>query len=123
MEQKKLEPEQEFDRFLPCGPKKKDKEASKQKLVNKINEIKNKKVEPEKTDVSKEHECEHYLLTDVAVHCCECGSVTVSGFGATTEYIEKDKHEKELADLRATITDLEKKIERMHKSTENGPID
>jgi hypothetical protein len=36
--------------------------------------------------VKEDHECEHFLVTDIAVHECECGSVIISGLGASGEY-------------------------------------
>jgi hypothetical protein len=55
-------------------------------VVKQETEIKEEKTEPL-------HECESFLITDVAVHECECGLITVSGNGHHREYTPVDKVE------------------------------
>ncbi len=74
----------------------------------------------------KQHECEYCLLTDIAVHECECGSLTTSYHGEIKEYLpieqlkqlkeenaaltkENDFHRKNESDMVKALTELVEK--------------
>lgn len=58
------------------------------------NVIEVKKIETRMSE-TKEHECEHFLMTDIAVHGCECGNIIIN---SDKEYVEKKEYD-ELKEL------------------------
>lgn len=66
------------------------------------------------------HECEHFLMTDVAVYCCDCDNILIVDIkdGHTTEYVPKEHQEADSAAEKQeriilyvnTINDLKKVI-------------
>lgn len=52
----------------------------------------------------RDHECEHFLMTDVAVYACDCDNIQIIDVkdGHTTEYVPKER----IKELEAAIPQL-----------------
>lgn len=67
----------------------------------------------------KNHECEFFLMTDIAVHGCECGRVTVSG-GASIEYVSVEIYQAEKQKSDELLEGLKKIFQTEPKQTVRG---